>query len=70
MSFAELLAEIPRLTPEQRAVVVETAEGLNVQEKATKGPRLWLCKETGLLVGAPGDVIRQAEIDAILADFP
>jgi hypothetical protein len=70
MSVAELLAELPRLTSQERRQIVDAAKAIEQEEQAKAGPRLWYCKETGKLVGRPGDVILQSEIDAILADFP
>lgn len=70
MSFADVLAEIPRLTPEQRREVLRR---MAEAEAPVPGPARGSFRaeqiDGRLLLVAPR-MIRQSEVDAILADFP
>ena len=72
MSFAEVLAEIPRLTPEQRQEVLRRVADAEAKSGAAAGPpdelrAKWI---GGRLLLTGQRMVTQAEVDAILADFP
>ena len=68
MSFADVLSEIPNLTPEERQEVARLVSKLNQSEASPANLRLQRRNGELLLVGTR--VIRQSEVDAILADWP
>jgi hypothetical protein len=71
MSFAELLAEIPRLTPEQRRELIRQVCSLDARSNSGPAAAGFQMKRMhGRLVLTAPRVIRQAEVGAILADFP
>ena len=70
MSFAEVLAEIPKLTPEQRRELLRHVQSLENSPGATAAPGFVTRRPTGRLVLSAPRVIRQAEIDTILNEFP
>jgi len=70
MSFAELLAEIPRLTPEQRGELLRHVQSLENGSGAAVMPGFVTKRRAGRLVLSAPRVIRQVEIDAILNEFP
>jgi hypothetical protein len=70
MSFAEVLEQIPRFSPEQLRKIVEVANLHKDQAASSKRPRLRLSKKDGRLIATSDEVIRQSEVDAILTDFP
>jgi hypothetical protein len=70
MSFAEVLAEIPRLTPEQRRELLRRVQSVENSAGAAAAPGFVTRRPTGSLVLSAPRVIRQAEVDAILNEFP
>jgi hypothetical protein len=68
MSFAEILDEIQRLTPEQRREVLRRACDAKVASAAAEGFRSE--RVDGRLVLLAPRVIRQVEVEAILNEFP
>ncbi|MEO6970114.1 MAG: hypothetical protein ABI217_04395 [Chthoniobacterales bacterium] len=69
MSFAEVLAEIPKLTPEQRRELLRLVQSVE-NDPGTAAPDFVSKRPNGRLVLSAPRVIRQAEIDAILSEFP
>ena len=66
MSFAEVLSEIPRLTPEQRQEVPRRVMDAN-EAAALEGLNSFCARQIdGRLVLVAPRIIRQAEVDAIL----
>ena len=71
MSFAEVLAEIPRLTPEQRRELLRRV--LDAQAtipSPASAAGFQAHRQNGRLVLSAPRTIQQVEVDAILADFP
>ena len=69
MSFAEMLAEIPRLTAEERREVLRCIrEGETDRQSALPG--FTAERVNGRLVLRAPRVIRQEEVDEILEEFP
>jgi len=68
MSFVEILAEIPNPTPEERQEVARLVSKLDQAQASPTDLRLQRRNGELLLVG--NRVIRQPEVDAILADWP
>lgn len=70
MSFAEVLAEIPKLTPEQRRELLRRVQSVENRAGAPAVPGFVAQRTTGSLVLRSPRVIRQTEVDAILNEFP
>jgi hypothetical protein len=70
MSFTEVLAEIPRLTPEQRRELLRRVQSVENSAGTSAVPGFVAQRTTGSLVLSAPRVIRQAEVDAILNEFP
>jgi hypothetical protein len=70
MSLAEVLSEIPRLTPEQRRELLRRV--MDADEAASlKGLDSFFARQIdGRLVLVAPPTIRQAEVDAILEELP
>jgi hypothetical protein len=70
MSFAEVLSEIPRLTPEQRREVLRRV--MDAEEATAVGGQKLFCTRQvdGRLVLVAPRTIRQAEVEAILEELP
>jgi len=72
MSFAEILAEIPHLTVEQRREVLRLLRQVETASDDSRGLEGY-CSRRGqggeVRLRAPR-VIRQAEVDAVLEEFP
>jgi hypothetical protein len=66
MSFAEVLAEIPKLTLEQRREVLRRAQSVVNNSGTSAVPGFEAQRTTGSLVLNAPRVIRQTEVDAIL----
>ena len=70
MSFAEVLSEIPRLTPEQRREVLRRVMDAD-EATAVGGQNLFCARQIeGRLVLVAPRTIRQAEVNAILEELP
>ncbi len=65
MSAQEIIAELPKLKPDEFRLVQEKVEDL-----AKAKHRLYAERNAGRLVLAGPRVIRQAEVEAILDEFP
>jgi len=70
MSFAEVLAEIPKLTPEQRRELLQHVQNVDNFVHANAAPGFVTKRSAGRLILSAPRVIRQAEVDAILNEFP
>ena len=70
MSFAEVLAEIPKLTPQQRRELLRHVQNVENGARATAAPGFVTQRPAGRLILSAPRVIRQAEVDAILNEFP
>jgi hypothetical protein len=68
MSFADVLAEIPRLTPEQRREVLRVLCD-TLEESTPAGFQLHRDSSGRVTLSSP-QVIRQADVDAVLKEFP
>jgi DNA polymerase II small subunit/DNA polymerase delta subunit B len=70
MSFAEMLSEIPRLTPEQRREVLRRV--MDADEAAAAEGHNSFCagQIDGRMVLIAPRTIRQVEVDAILEELP
>ena len=72
MSFVELLAEIPRLTPQERREMmraIREVEGCSQDSPGVEGYLSRRDERGQVLLSAPR-LIRQVEVDAILEEFP
>lgn len=65
-----MLAEIPTLTPDQRRELLRRVQSLENGNVADGSPGFVAQRPSGRLVLSAPRVIRQAEIDAILSEFP
>jgi hypothetical protein len=70
MSFAEVLAEIPKLTPEQRRELLQLVRDAENGSPVDAAAGFVSQRPNGRLVLRAPRVIRQAEVDAILNEFP
>ena len=70
MSFAEVLAEIPKLTPEQRQELLRCVHDMEDRPGTVAAPGFETQRPAGRLILSAPRVIRQAEVDAILSEFP
>jgi hypothetical protein len=69
MSFAEVLSEIPRFTPEQRRELLRRV--MELEHGALNQGDTFGAREVGnRTVLVSPRTIRQAEVDAILDEFP
>jgi len=70
MSFADVLSEIPRLTPEQRREVLRCV--MDAEEAASSQDGNTYCARQidGRVVLVAPRTIRQAEVDTILEELP
>jgi len=68
MSFAEVLSEIPHLTPEQRREVLRRV--IDADAAASSEGSFCARQIDGRLVLVAPRTIRQTEVDAILEDLP
>jgi hypothetical protein len=69
MSFTEVIAEIPRLTREQRREVLRCVLDSDIEQAPAAGGFHSRRVDGRLVLTAPR-VIRQAEVEAILEEFP
>ena len=68
MSFAEIVAEIPKLSLEQRADLLRHLHACSFADQPAPG--FSAQRLNGRLVLAAPRVIRQSEVDSILDEFP
>jgi hypothetical protein len=70
MSFAEVLAEIPKLTAEQRRELLLQLRAAEEPSADTGSRDFKSERRDGRLVLTSPRMIRQAEVEAILSEFP
>jgi len=72
MSFLEILAEIPRLTPEQQREVMRLLREVEAGPNESSATREFCLRrdDKGRATLTAPRVIRQAEVNAILEEFP
>ncbi len=70
MSFAEVLDEIPRLTPDQRREVLRRVRDAEAVSSPAMAEGFLSERVDGRLILRAPRVIRQVEVDAILEEFP
>jgi len=70
MSFADVLSEIPRLTAEQRREILRRVMDANEAASRETPNEFCMHEINGRHVLVSPHTIRQAEVDAILEEFP
>ena len=70
MSFAEVLSEIPRLTPEQRREVLRRVMDADEAASSPGGGPYCARQIDGRFVLVAPRTIQQMEVDAILEELP
>ena len=70
MSFAKVLAEIPKLTSEQRRELLRRVRDVENGSVPAAAPGFVSQRPSGRLVLSAPRMIRQSEVEAILNEFP
>lgn len=75
MSARDIIEQLPALTPAElrvieRRITERMSQAMNTSDRATNGRSLRAERIEGRLVLTGTEIVRQAEVDAILNEFP